>query len=102
MDYGSTLDVRLEHSDTIILLDINRYVCLFRVIWRSVKSYGKTRPDMAEGCKEQFDVGFWRWVLDYPLGRKPTILALLQALPKDKSVVILSSKSDVKKFLTSL
>jgi len=98
-NYGSTLDLRLEHSDTIIFLDINRYTCLFRAIWRSVKSYGKTRPDMAEGCKEQFDIGFGKWILDYPFSRRPRILELLHALPADKKVIILKSSSEVKRFL---
>jgi len=98
-NYGGTMEVRLKHSDTIIFLDINRYVCLFRAIWRSIKSYGKTRPDMAEGCKEQLDFGFGKWILDYPNSRKPKILKLLSSLPKDKKVIILSSSNEVKRFL---
>ncbi|PJE57249.1 DNA topology modulation protein [Marinomonas sp. BSi20584] len=98
-NYGGTIDVRLKNSDTIIFLDINRYTCLFRAIWRSIKSYGKTRPDMAEGCKEQFDFGFAKWILDYPNSRKPKMLELLHALPNDKKVIILRSPREVKRFL---
>lgn len=98
-NYGGTIDVRLKHSDTIIFLDINRYTCLFRAIWRSTKSYGKTRPDMAEGCKEQFDFGFTKWILDYPNSKKPKMLELLYALPNDKKVIILRSPREVKRFL---
>jgi adenylate kinase family enzyme len=30
-NYGSTMDIRLARSNTIIWLDFNRYVCLWRV-----------------------------------------------------------------------
>lgn len=98
-NYGSTLDIRLRHSDTIIFLDINRFTCLARAMWRSVKSYGRTRPDMAEGCKEQFDLSFAKWILEYPKTRKPDILERLKALPPEKSIIILSSPKEVDEFL---
>lgn len=98
-NYGSTLDIRLRYSDTIIFLDINRFTCLVRAILRSVKSYGRTRPDMAEGCKEHFDISFAKWILEYPTKRKPGILERLNALPPEKSVIILSSPKEVEEFL---
>lgn len=101
-NYGATLDIRLKHSDTIIFLDINPYRCLARVIWRSIKSFGKTRPDMAEGCREQFDVGFYKWILNYPINKKPDIMNQLMALPADKKVIVLNSPYAVKSFLESL
>lgn len=101
-NYGGTLDIRLRHSDTIIFLDINRFTCLTRATWRSVKSYGRTRPDMAEGCKEQFDVSFAKWIWEYPKTKKPEILERLKALPAEKSVIILSSPKEVKEFLRNI
>lgn len=100
-NYGGTLDIRLESSDTIIFLDINRFTCLARALWRSVKSYGKTRPDMAKGCKEQFDIGFAKWILDYPAKNKPGILDRLKHLPPEKNIVILRSPKEVERFLSS-
>lgn len=101
-NYGSTLDIRLKHSDTIIFLDINRFICLARVIWRSMKSYGRTRADMAEGCVEQFDVSFAKWILEYPKIRRPGILERLKGLPSEKLVIILSSPKDVEEFLRNV
>lgn len=98
-NYGGTLDVRLQHSDTIIFLDINRYTCLFRALWRSIKSYGRTRPGMAKGCPERLDFTFCKWIFDYPQTKKPTILKLLKALPRQQNVIILKSSRDVKNFL---
>lgn len=98
-NYSATLDVRLKCSDTIIFLDINRFTCLARAIWRSLKSYGKTRPDMAEGCKEQFDIKFAKWILDYPAKNKPEILRRLEILPPEKNIIILRSAKEVRGFL---
>ncbi len=98
-NYGATMDIRLHSSDTIIFLDIDPYLCLARVIWRSIKSYGQTRSDMAEGCREQFDLGFYKWILNYPTNKKPDIMNQLKALPGDKKVIVLNSRSQVKRFL---
>ena len=54
---------RMEEADVIILLLFNRFSCFYRA-WRRSKIYAdKTRPDMAEGCKEKFDREFAKWIL---------------------------------------
>ena len=56
-------DRRMEEADVIILLLFNRFSCFYRA-WRRAKIYAdKTRPDMAEGCKEKFDLEFMKWIL---------------------------------------
>ncbi len=63
-NYSKVEDVRrLEEADTIILLELHRFVCLWRVIKRWLTYKGRTRPDMAEGCLEKVDWEFVRWVL---------------------------------------
>lgn len=101
-NYGGTMDVRLKHSDTVIFLDINRIICLYRVMWRTIMSYRRTRPDMAEGCKERFDFGFLRYIWDYPSTRQAKIIALLESLPSPKRVIILRSSTEVEKFLKTV
>lgn len=54
---------RLEEADQIYLLTANRWIRLKRCLQRTAKYYGKTRPDMAEGCSEKFDLEFIKWVL---------------------------------------
>lgn len=98
-NYGGTLDIRLKYSDTVIFLDLHRFTCLSRAIWRSARSYGKTRSDMAEGCKEQFDLGFAKWILEYPSLKRPDIMKRLRELPADKKVHVLQSPREVRAFL---
>ena len=54
---------RLAEADAIILLELNRFVCLWRVLKRWLTYRGQSRPDMAAGCKEKVDWEFLRWVL---------------------------------------
>ena len=58
-----SFDRRMEEADVIILLLFNRFSCLYRA-WRRSKIYAdKTRPDMADGCNEKFDLEFMKWIL---------------------------------------
>lgn len=54
---------RMQEADTIILLLFNRFSCLRRAYRRYLKYRNSTRPDMAEGCKEKFDLKFFKWIL---------------------------------------
>ena len=57
--------MRVAAADTVIFLDLPRYVCLWSVIRRSLFWLGRKRIDMADGCKERIDPAFllyvWRW-----------------------------------------
>lgn len=64
-NFSRTMQQRLAKCDAVIFLDYNRLVCLWGVICRVVKSYGKTRPDMGEGCPERFDWEFIKWVWNF-------------------------------------
>ena len=54
---------RMEEADLIVLLLFNRFSCFIRAYSRYLKYKNKTRPDMAEGCKEKFDLAFMKWIL---------------------------------------
>jgi adenylate kinase family enzyme len=65
-NYGNTLDIRLAAADTVIWLDFNRYLCLWRVGKRYLKYFGKTRPDMAANCPERLNREFMQYVWNFP------------------------------------
>lgn len=98
-NYGGTLDIRLNAADTIIYLDIPRIICLYRVFKRMIQYRNRTRPDMAAGCHERFDLGFLKWVWDYPKTKRPSILEKLEERSKEKTVIILSSRKEVEQFI---
>ncbi len=57
-NYGSTMALLLAAADTVIFLDTPRLRCLWRVLERVLSYRPGTRPDMAEGCHERFNLGF--------------------------------------------
>ncbi|MDE6470862.1 MAG: DNA topology modulation protein FlaR [Eubacterium sp.] len=54
---------RLEQADKIIILSFNRLFCFKSALNRYFENKGHTRPDMADGCNEKFDLEFALWIL---------------------------------------
>jgi adenylate kinase family enzyme len=97
-NYGSTMDIRLARANTIIWLDFNRYVCLWRVLTRYLQYAGNTRPDMAKGCPERFNWEFLQYVWNFPQIHR---LRLLEQLAKyqTKQIIILQNPRQVLNLL---
>lgn len=98
-NYSSTMDIRLPRAETIIFLDLPRWLCLLRVLRRWLTYYGDTRPDLPPGCPEKVDLEFLRWVWDYPQRSRPGTLALLRSLEGEKQIVRLQSAGAMRLFL---
>jgi adenylate kinase family enzyme len=77
-NYSGTFDLRMPRADTAIWLDYPRAVCLRRVLWRIIKGYGRTRADLPDGCPEQFDAQFLRFIWNFPANSRPRIVDGLQ------------------------
>ena len=88
-NYKSTLDIRLDACDTVIFLDVNRFKCIFRAIKRTLTS--KTRPDMAAGCEERFDMEFIKYLWDYPNKTRPIVMDKISSVMHCKNVIIAKS-----------
>lgn len=101
-NYGGTIDIRLRACDTAILLDLPRWLCLWRVTRRWLKYRGRTRPDMTPGCDERIDWIFGRWIWNYPRLHRPAMLEHLAGLGAAQRVVHLRSRRAVKEFLATL
>lgn len=98
-NFGGTFPQRLERCDTVVLLDLPRLVCLWRVIKRHARYRGATRPDMAADCPERLEWEFIRWIWNYPSKSRPEKLEQMAATGPDQRVVILSSTREVRRFL---
>jgi adenylate kinase family enzyme len=70
-NYGGTLARRLERTHLAVNLDYPRRVFFPRMVWRSLSQYGRTRADMAPGCREQIDLEFWRYTWRYRIDVLP-------------------------------
>ena len=98
-NYGSTLDIRLAAADTIIWLDFNRYLCLWRVIKRYLQYPGKVRPDMAAGCPERLNWQFLQYVWNFSRLHRPKIVTKLAKYQTDKQIIVLRNPSQVLNLL---
>lgn len=93
---------RLAEADRIIYLNISPYFSLYRVIKRYCHYRGKTRDDMAEGCPEQLNWDFIRFIL-YK-GRKPHKMAYINKLCQQhqEKTIICRRQKDIEKYLKTL
>ena len=96
-------DERLNMADTVVFLDFNRFICLFRVIKRYINYRGRSRPDMGAGCPEKIDLEFLRWVLlDGRKNREKYRAAIREAAASGKRTETLKNPREVKDFLNNL
>lgn len=67
-NYGGSLEQRLRHADSVVLLDYPRRVHVWRLLRRNWTMRGRTRADMAAYCPERFSWSFlvytWRFRRD--------------------------------------
>ncbi|NJK56575.1 MAG: DNA topology modulation protein [Pleurocapsa sp. SU_5_0] len=96
-NYGNTMDIRLAAADTVIWLDFNRYLCLWRVFQRYLKYPGKTRPDMAVNCPERLTGEFIEYVWNFPQVHRSRITDKLAQYQQqeNKQIIILQNPHQV-------
>ena len=101
-NFSGTLPKRIVACDTIVFLDLPTLICLMRILKRRLFYRNRSRPDMADGCKEKLDLEFLQWVLSYSHRNRPRVVELLKQNSTSKKVVWLRSRNKVSRFLDSL
>ncbi|MGE6491488.1 DNA topology modulation protein [Exiguobacterium sp. NPDC077395] len=101
-NFGNTLDLRLQAADTVILIDLPRIVCVYRVLKRVIRYRGTTRPDMGASCEEKLDFAFLKWVWNFPDVQRPQLLRQIQQHPKQPNLIHLKSSRAVRNYLKSI
>lgn len=102
-NYSRTMEVRMAAADTIIYLDLPRWLCVWRVLKRTLLRL--PRPDLATGCQERLGIDtlrFLKWIWDYPQRSRSRTLQRLQKYATGRETVILHNTAEVKRFLTCL
>jgi adenylate kinase family enzyme len=100
-NYSKSLHLRLPYCDTIIYLDFPTWLCLYRIVKRVLRDYGRVRLDMAEGCPEKFDLEFIEYVATYRNKRKPEVMEKLAAYKDKVRFVTLRNPQEVAEFVRS-
>jgi adenylate kinase family enzyme len=99
-NYGATMDLRLPAADTVIFLDLPTHVCLRRILVRRIMYRRRDRPDRVGS--ERLTLRFLRWVWSYRRERRPGVLRRLASLGPRTRVITLSSRGEVRDFLTTI
>ena len=96
-----SFDRRMAEADEIVFLLFNRVSCLYRAYRRSRVFAGKTRPDMAEGCREKFDWEFATWILWKGRGKKNKQLfgGVMTRYPE--KIVIIKNQKQLDAYMAS-
>lgn len=100
--WGDADDPRFRRADTVVFLDLPRLTCITRAAARRLRDRGRRRPDLPEGCREEFELSFFRWMWGYPKQVRPRVLAILAGLDPEVAVHHLRSDAEVRRFLDGL
>ena len=100
--HSATYQERFDRADTLIWLDLPVGLRFFRVFWRTIKQYGKSRPDLPEGCPERFNwetLDFWRFIWRTRQTSRLKILNLLQDVSVEKNILHFTQQHEVDSFI---
>jgi adenylate kinase family enzyme len=100
-NYSNTYSIRMPRAEAIVWLDYSRATCMRRVLTRMVKGYGRTRPELPEGCPERFDLPFLRYVWEFPMKHRPRIASSVEQFGRHLDVVRLDHDRAADAFLTT-
>ena len=102
---SSTWDERLDRADTLIWLDVPLGLRAMRVFLRTIRYWGRSRPDLPVGCPEQFSLEFWKWIWDTRHTSRASMQRLFDGAdgaPGNKTKVRLCTSKAVSGYLSSL
>lgn len=101
-NYGGTIPQRMPYADTIIFLDVSKWLCIFRACKRWIQFRNQSRPDMGVGCKEKIDLDFLKFIYNYPKRNRPIVIRELNNLRANQQLFHLKSSKSVERFLQEL
>ncbi len=96
----SSFDLRLPRTDLVIWVRISRFTCIWSVLKRVAKSYGKTRPDMAPGCAEQWpDLEFLSYIWNFEKRHAPVFLRNFELYGPQVPIFQVKSRAQARQLL---
>ena len=99
---GLAFDLTLARAELLVVIDRPRWLCQWRILRRSAFDRDTARPDLPEGCPEQFDWKLMREAWRYDTERAPVIEVERVSYGANVPVVRLYSDRDIGNFLEGL
>jgi adenylate kinase family enzyme len=99
-NYSATIDLRLAKADTAVFLDCPTWLCMARVLRRTVRWLGRDRgSDIAPGCPERLDLPFLLYIWRFQRNHRGRVMQALQDFRGD--VFLLRGKRAVNAFVST-
>lgn len=98
-NYSNTFEPRIRRAQAVVFLDFPRALCIRRVLARTLKNFGRNRPDMREGCRERMDREYWGfllWIWNYPQRSRPRILESMEKHREGREMLYIKSPAELK------
>ncbi|MGH7024991.1 MAG: hypothetical protein ACREEB_15575 [Caulobacteraceae bacterium] len=93
---------RFARADTVIWIELPRWLCLWRAFARMLVNFGRSRADLAPGCPERFDLPFYRYIWDYNRKTYPRMARALAEHAPNAQLIRLTSDRQKTLFLAGL
>lgn len=97
-NYQSTIPMRCDAADTIIIFDLPRWLCLYRALRRSIVLRNKPRADMPDEWSEKLNWQFLVYIWTFKSRQMPLINETKNA-NRQKQVVIFKSSAEADRYL---
>ncbi len=96
-NYKRTIEIRMQHCDTVFLFDLPTEVCLQGVKER----IGKERYDLP-WLEKEFDPEFRQFIENFPNDTLPYIYELLEKYKDEKKIIVFKSREEADVYLNKL
>jgi adenylate kinase family enzyme len=100
--HARTWPERLARADTLIWLDLPVGLRLRRVLTRTLRHLGRTRPDLPKGCPEGFRAEFLAFIWRTRLSGRANCAALFREAEGRAARHHLRSPGEVRSYLAAL
>lgn len=100
-NYNRTIEECIKYCDTVVFLDYNRIISIYGVIKRFFMYRRRTRNDIADGCSEQLNFEFLKWVWTFNDVYRSRYLEILSK-HKDKNIYLIKSRRAKDRFIKDM
>jgi adenylate kinase family enzyme len=95
-------DLRRQLADAVIWFDLPRRTCMTGILTRIARTHGEVRPEMAEGCPEQIDPEFFRYVWTFRARQRPKLLEYFKGLRPDQALICFTDRRQADRYLAEI
>ena len=98
-NYLKSLPLRLEYADAVIFLDLNQWICTWRVLKRWLFQAG----EQAIGCPQKVDLPLLKYVVwDYPQSHRAKALDLKDRYSNSVNWIVLKDPVEINEWMSAL